>query len=395
MAKRDFYNVMGVSRNTSVEEIKKAYKRLAKKYHPDKNRGDKVSEDKFKEISEAYHVLSDPEKRKQYDLFGHNGPQGASGHGGRNPGAGQSSGYHWSSGPGASGFGFEDLHGGGSGFRDIFSQFFGNARKGSNPKTDFSGANPFGSGFDMTGAAVQDVEAEITIRFDEAIQGGKHRISLQRNGYCPSCQGSGKNRSGASTSCSACNGTGGKQVGNAGTHFSIVCNTCSGTGRIFSEPCTTCHGSGKAGGTDTLTVNIPPGVKDGGRLRIPGKGGVGPNGNAGDLYLRIHVTPHRFFKREGNNLHLDLPVTASEAVLGARVDVPTLDGKAMLKIPPCTQNRSVLRMKGKGVPGPKCGSKGDMLVHIQVTVPKNPDEQARNLFEQLKKLESDPREGMF
>ncbi len=192
---------------------------------------------------------------------------------------------------------------------------------------DFNNAGP---------EPVQHMEADITISFDDAIRGGKHRISLQHN---------------------------------------------SGTGRSV--------------GTETLTVNIPPGVRDGGRLRIPGKGGRRAAGRNGDLMLRIHVKPHRFFKREGNHLHLDLPVTVSEAVLGTRVDVPTLDGRATLKIPPVTQSGAVLRMKGKGVPDPKGGVRGDMLVHIQVTVPENPDPKAKKLFEDLKHFEADPRKDRF
>lgn len=395
MGKRGFYEVLGISRNASQEEVKKAYKRLAKQYHPDKTDGDKSAEDKFKEISEAYQVLSDPEKRKQYNLFGNNGARGGAGYGSWHPGEGHAGEYRRTSGPGASGFGFEDLHADGAGFKDIFSQIFSNAGQSHSRRTAFSGTGPFGFGFDTGESFGHDVEADITVNFEEAIRGGKHRISLQRKGACPACQGSGKNSNGSATTCSACNGAGGRQAANSGAHFSVLCNECSGAGKIFTDPCTQCHGSGRANGTDTMTVKLPPGVNDGGRLRIPGKGGVGVGGKAGDLYLRIHVTPHRYFRREGKNLHLDLPVTVSEAVLGARVELPVLDGKATLKIPASTQNGAVLRMKGKGVPDPKGGARGDMFVHIQVAVPRNPDKSTKNLFEELKKLESDPRQGRF
>jgi molecular chaperone DnaJ len=239
------------------------------------------------------------------------------------------------------------------------------------------------------------MEAQVTIDFEDAIKGGKHRISVQRNGICLSCKGTGKNERGTSVACMACNGKGGRKVANGATHIKVVCTSCSGTGQIYTESCPSCDGSGMSGGMETMTVNIPQGVDHGGRLRIPGKGGRGPDGTSGDLRLRIHITPHRFFKREGKTLHLDLPVSISEAVLGARVEVPTLDGKATLKVPPQTQNGAVLRMKGKGVPDPKGGAPGDMLVRIQVAVPTSADARTKEFYEELKKLEPDPRRGMF
>jgi molecular chaperone DnaJ len=184
-------------------------------------------------------------------------------------------------------------------------------------------------------------------------------------------------------------------VANAGTDFTVVCNACNGQGRVYTDPCTSCGGTGRSTGPETLNVKIPPGVDNGGRLRIPGKGEVGADGRAGDLYLRIHVTPHRYFRREGKDLHLDLPVTVSEAVLGAKVEVPTLDGKATLKIPAGTQNGAKLRMKGKGVPDPKGGARGDMYVHAQIVVPEAQDPKLKKIFEELKVTEVDPRAGMF
>jgi curved DNA-binding protein len=329
MTNTDYYSLLGVSRSATQDEIKKAYKGLAKQYHPDRNAGDKGAENKFKEVSEAYQVLSDPEKRKQYDLFGRAGPQGDPGFwgGSRNPNGHRT--YTWSSGSGQG-----DFH-----FKDLFSQIFGRAGR-STGTDDFAGGNPFfGSGgphdfgfsYDTGPLPARDVEAEITIPFDEAMKGGTHRMSFQRNGN----------------------------------------------------------------GTETLSVKIPSGINSGGRLRIPGKGEAGPDGRAGDLYLRVHVTPHRYFRREGRDLHLDLPVTVSEAALGATVEVPTLDGKAALKIPAGSQSGAKLRMKGKGAPDPKKGVRGDMYVHLQIVVPKAPNAKAKKIFEELKGLEPDPRAGKF
>ncbi len=239
------------------------------------------------------------------------------------------------------------------------------------------------------------MEADIHLGFDEAIRGGKQRFSIRRNGACSSCLGSGRNHGGKVETCKACNGTGGRKAANAGTQFTVVCDACGGEGQTYTEPCPDCHGSGRAGGAETLTVNIPPGVNDGGRLRIPGKGEPGPSGKAGDLFLRVHVKPHRYFRRTGNDLHIDLPVTVSEAVLGASVEVPTLDGQARLKVPGETQNGAVLRMKGKGIPSPRGKTLGDMYVHVNVAIPKNLDEKTLKLFEELQNVEPDPRRETF
>ena len=395
MASRDYYEVLGVSRGASREDIKKAYKRLAKEHHPDRNGGDEKAENRFKEISEAYHTLSDPKKREQYDAFGGSAHRGDRGFGGGRPGAGGSQYYTWSSGPGQSGFDF----------KDIFSQMFGGggrpgghreARGAGEPFSFDAGASPFGFDFSAGGpAAGRDVEAEITIAFEDAVRGGTHRLSLRREGACPTCNGSGNDPGGPSTVCASCGGSGRKQVVNAGPSFAVTCDACAGNGRVYTQPCRACRGSGAATGTDTISVKIPPGVVDGGRLRIPGKGERGPDGRQGDLYLRVRVTPHRYFRREGDHIHLDLPVTVGEAALGARVRVPTLDGTSTLRIPAGTQGGATLRMKGKGVPNPKGKGRGDQFVHLQISLPKNPDERTRRLLEELRKLEDDPREGRF
>ena len=392
MKNTDYYKVLGVSKSATQAEIKKAYKRLAKQYHPDRNQGDKAAENRFKEISEAYQSLSDPEKRKRYDMFGGAGLQGDPGFRGRAQNA-RATGYStWSSASGNTGF---DL-------KDLFGQIFGNGGRVRAQANDFSGGGPFEAGtgpydfgFDVGPEPGRDVEADVTIRFEEAINGGTHRISLQRNGSCSACGGKGKNRTGQSSACTSCAGKGRKQVANAGTDFTIVCNACSGQGQIYTEPCTGCGGTGRSAGAENLSEKIPPGVDNGGRLRIPGKGEAGPDGRTGDLFLRIHVTPHKYFRREGRNLHVDLPVTISEAALGAKVEVPTLDGKATLTIPTGTQSGAKLRMKGKGVPDPKSGIRGDMYAHAQIVVPKEPDAKARKIFEELKGIEIDPRAGKF
>ncbi len=400
MAKKDFYEVLGVKRGASAEEIKKAYRKLAKEHHPDCNAGDKCAEDKFKEISEAYQVLSDKEKRREYDMFGHVGPGAPPpGGGGWAPGPGGGQSYTWSAGPGGVNFNVEDLFGGGQGMGgadigDIFSEIFGGAGKRGGRRADFRGS-PFGGGFDMGPQPGRDVEANITISFDDAMKGGVHGFTLNRNGRCPTCSGTGKNKSGKSRTCSACNGAGRRQVANGGANVNVVCSACQGTGQVYLEPCPGCAGSGKKSGPETISVKIPPGVKHGGRLRVPGKGEEGPDGRAGDLFLIINVSPHKYFRREGDDLHIDLPVTFTEAALGAKVEVPTLEGKASLKIPAGTQGGAVLRMKGKGAPHPKSRGQGDLYVHLKVAVPKKTDKKTRQLLNELKDREEDPREGMF
>jgi molecular chaperone DnaJ len=388
MAKRDYYAVLGVSRSASQDEIKKAYKLLAKKHHPDRNHGEAKAEEKFKEVSEAYQVLSDDKKRQQYDLFGHAGRSESGGFGGRR-----------GAGPGGYGFAYGGATGGSDDIGDIgdlFGRIFGGAGKRKKRHGDgFQAGAPFGFDAEWGPEPGIDVEADIHLSFEEAIRGGKHRISVQRNGACFSCRGSGRNRTGQAESCKACNGTGGRQVANAGTHFTVVCAACAGEGRIYTEPCPDCGGTGRTGGVDTLTVNIPAGVDEGGRLRIPGKGERAADGRTGDLFLKTHVKPHRFFRRTGSDLNIDLPVTVSEAVLGATVGVPTLEGEARLKIPRGTQNGAVLRMKGKGIASHKDHAPGDMYVHVHVTLPDSLDEKARRLFEELKNVEQDPRKGKF
>lgn len=330
MPKKDFYEVLGVSRNASQEEIKKAYKRLARQYHPDRNKGDKTAEERFKDVAEAYQVLGDPEKRAQYDRFGQAGFSGF------DPSGGGHYYTYTTGGPGGVRINLEDLFGrrskragrqGPAGFRDIFSEIFG-----------FDDAPGGGMPFDLRPEG-QDVEAELTIDFAEAVSGGNRTMTLNVERTCEACGG---------------RGMAGRQV----------CGRCGGQG-VISAP-------------ETLTVKIPAGVRDGGKLRLRGKGRAG-----GDLHLVIHVRPHHLFRREGDDLHLEVPITVSEAALGAEITVPTLEGKAALKIPAGTQSGQVLRLRGKGMPRPNGTGRGDEYVHIQVTVPKHLDSRTRELFREI------------
>lgn len=356
MTRKDYYEVLGVSKSASVDEIKKAYRKLAQKYHPDRNKGDKTAEERFKDINEAYQVLSDPDKRNQYDSFG----QGYSNYGGYPPGYGPGPGpgytYSYNVGPEGFDINLEDLLGGiggrrrskkgRAGFRDIFSEIFSG-----------SGAGVRGEEFDFNGARSLDVEAEMTVSFEDAIQGGNHTLQLNVPESCASCGGTGRSERGA---------------------------------------CSACGGAGRTARNESFTVRIPAGVRDGGRLRIPNKGMTNGTGKKGSLYIRIHVSPHRFFRRDGDDIHLEVPVTVSEAALGASITVPTVDGKATLKVPAGTQSGQTLRLRGKGVSRPKGGGRGDQFVHVQVTVPRNPDERARKALEELKKSETDnPRKHLL
>ncbi len=384
MSITDYYKLLGLDKKASEKEIKKAYKKLAKRYHPDFNQGDKRAEDKFKEISQAYQILSDPEKKKQYDMFGHDGFQGTAGFDGWNRGNNDNRQHRWSSGRNS------------VNFEEIFSEIFGGAGKRSMGSEAFSTASPFGFDDNLNCSSDRHIEAEVTISFDDAIKGGRQRFSLERDGLCQTCKGLGRHRGGKVKPCNACGGKGRKQVGNMGTNFSIICNDCKGEGNIFTEPCAACNGGGKTTGLDHLSVNIPPGVSDKGRLRIPGKGELGPDGRAGDLYVNIRVRSHKFFTRKGNDIHLDLPLTVSEAALGAKIKVPTLNGgKAALKIPAGTQNGAVLRMRKKGVADPKGRGVGCLYVHIKVRIPRPESDKTKKLMKELGKIETNPRISCF
>lgn len=358
---KDFYKVLGVEESATAEEIKKAYRRLAQKNHPDANPDDPGAEERFKEISEAYSVLSDPEQRRQYDQVRRMAATG----GGFGPG----------------GFGgytqnirIEDLEDllGGFGLGDIFG--FGGRSRGP-----------------QRGA---DIQADLSISFEDAAHGLTTQITVNGPGPCSRCNGTGAEPGTTVTTCPTCRGRGVIAQNQGFFSFSQPCPQCGGSGRIVSNPCTHCRGTGSEHRSRNLTVKIPAGVKDGSILRLRGKGAPGPGGGpAGDVLVRIRVAPSRVFGRRGNDLTVTVPITYTEATLGARIDVPTLDGTVKLKIPPGTPSGKTFRVRGKGI-APERGRTGDLLVTVQVAVPSRVSREERKLLEDLAALQSNPREEL-
>jgi molecular chaperone DnaJ len=408
--KKDYYEILGVKKSASAEDIRKAFRKLARKYHPDVNPGDKSAEEKFKAISEANDVLSDPKKRKIYDQVGFYSdnidPATAEAYaraGGGSAGGGFPGGGFQGAGGGAEGaqggvhfdfggFDFSDLmdnagrgrktSGGGSGgFRDIFSGIFGGGR----------GAAPAEAGPEPG----TDLEYQVNVPFWTAIRGGVMRLNIQRQDVCPQCHGQGELESPGK--CPECNGTG--QITQTGGRmkFNVQCPRCHGTGKNLTM-CPTCHGEGTVSKTEPLEVRIKPGTRDGQRIRLPGKGNAGARGGLpGDLYAIIRTGEHPIFHRDGDDISLSVPVTATEAALGAKVEVPTIDGRALLKIPPGTQSGQKLRLREKGVPSAtREGVRGDEIVEITVHVPMPRDERTKELLRELAKLNpEDPRAELW
>jgi molecular chaperone DnaJ len=376
--KTDYYELLGVPRKASVKDIRAAFRKLARKYHPDLNPGDKAAEEKFKQIQEAYDVLSDSKKRQMYDQYGfysENLPPG--GYPGGHEGAGD---------PGVNfdfgGFDFGGGTGGAGGegsFRDLFSQFFG-GRGGAATAPEHE---PGG-----------DLEYQLEIDFWDAVRGAVKKLSITRMDACETCHGTGA--IGSPQTCPTCHGTGSIQQAAGKMRFNVPCTRCGGTGKLRTA-CRTCGGEGRVRRTETIEVRIPAGVANGGRVRVPGKGNAGTMGApAGDLYLRVVVRPHAFFERRGNDLYTKVPVTVGEATLGAKIEVPTIDGRSLVKIPPGTNSGSTLRLREKGVPSARNGARGDQYVEVQVIVPKRTDERVRNLMKELEKIEpEDPRKDLF
>jgi molecular chaperone DnaJ len=400
--KKDYYETLGVKKSASPDEIRKAFRKLARKYHPDVNPGDKTAEEKFKALSEANDVLTDPKKRKIYDQLGfysdnidpaaaeayaRGGPTGAGGFGGfpggQVGGAGQGVPFDFG------GFDFSDLFeggrgrrsaGGGGSFRDIFSGMF-SGRGGAAAE---EGPEP-GS----------DLEYQVNVPFWTAIRGGVMRLNITRRVTCANCHGRGYVESPGK--CSQCGGSG--QITQTGGRmkFNVQCPRCHGTGKNISD-CPVCHGEGTVERTEPLEVRIKAGTRDGQRIRIPGKGNAGAHGGVpGDLYVIIRVGDHPVFRREGDDIYITVPVTATEAALGAKVEVPTIDGRAQLKIPPGTQSGQKLRLREKGVPSAtRDGVRGDEIVEVKVTVPMPRDEKTKELLRELAKLNpEDPRAELW
>ncbi len=341
----DPYQVLGVGRKASASEIRKAYRRLARKYHPDVNPGDKGAEERFKAISEAYGLLSDPDQRAAYDRLG-----SARSRPGADPFA-------------AEGFDVQDFTGG---LGDLFASMFG---EGGRPRRS-----------PRRGA---DQEAVLRIGFLEAIRGLTAPLVLQRHAPCSTCAGSGSRPGTKPAACGRCQGSGRRGAGRGFLSAQAVCEACGGSGRAAARDCPGCAGSGAVPARERIQVRIPAGVAHGARLRIAGKGDAGARGTpAGDLHVVVQVEPHPFFRRRGDNIECTVPVTVSEAALGARMEVPTVDGKAMLSVPPGTQSGTRLRMRGKGAPSLR-GGRGDQFVEIQVVVPEPGDPEVRRLLEEL------------
>jgi molecular chaperone DnaJ len=386
---QDYYKVLGVSRDAKEDEIRKTYRKLARKYHPDLNPGDKASEEKFKKVQEAYDILSDAKKRQVYDQYGFYSdnipPGGPGGPGG--PGSPQEPNM------GFGGFDFTDFMnqsggaqgqagGGSSGnFRDIFSQFFG-GRRGE-------------QGGGSVSEKGSDLEYGLNIDFWESIRGTQVRLNVARQEICETCNGSGA-VGGATTVCPECDGTGQVTQMAGAMKFSLTCPRCDGKGRLRNV-CPTCHGDGRLSKSEMVDVRIPPGAQAGSRLRVAGKGNAGRNGGAaGDLYITVRVEPHPFFRREADDIQIEVPITVSEAGLGAKIEVPTIDGRALLKVPQGTQNGQKFRLREKGVMNTRKNKRGDEIVEVVIHAPKVHDERTKELLRELSQMDQeDPRAAIW
>ena len=361
--KRDYYEVLGVSRTATQQELKSAFRKLALQYHPDKNEGDKASEDKFKEASEAYEVLCDAEKRARYDRFGHQAP------GGFGPG------------PFEAGFtgNINDI------FGDIFGEIFGQRGRSRN------GARQRGA----------DLRYNLEVSFSEAAFGTEAKVKIPRHKQCAACHGSGSKPGTGPKTCPTCHGAGELRMTQGFFQISRTCGHCQGTGKVITDPCVTCHGAGKVETESVLTVKVPPGVDTGTRLKLTGEGEPGDRGGPpGDLYVVIRVQDHAFFRRDGNSLFCEMPVNIAQATLGCTLEIPTLDGgKAKVNVPEGTQSGASFRVRGQGVPNLGARGKGDLHVTVRVVVPTRLSGEQRKIMEQLARTlpvpERDEKERSF
>ncbi|HJO92379.1 MAG TPA: molecular chaperone DnaJ [Victivallales bacterium] len=363
----DYYDTLGVAKSATITEIKKSYRKLAIKYHPDKNPGDKSAEDKFKEISQAYEVLSDTSKRSQYDQFGHDAFT-RSGRGGAGTG------------------GFHDPF-------DIFSSVFGGS--GGSIFEEFFGGGMGGRG-SQTRSSVQDgsdLRYDLEIDFEDAVYGGDKKISFARLQTCSSCSGNGCKAGSGKVTCSRCGGSGYVSTNHGFLSMRQGCPSCRGTGQIIEKPCPKCSGEGRVRTQKTIQVHIPPGVDTGSRLRVAGEGesGVG-GGRAGDLFIVIHVRSHEVFHRDGSDVMCEVPIEFTTAALGGIIEVPTISGKAKLKIPEGTQSGTVLRMRGKGIPSLRGGRRGDQHIKIFVEVPQKLTKSQKEKLNEFAELD-DPNKN--
>lgn len=344
MAKKDYYEILGVSRDADEREIKKAYKRLAMKHHPDRNQGDKDSEAKFKEIKEAYEILTDAQKKAAYDQYGH----AAFEHGGM----------------GGGGFG----GGGGGDFNDIFGDVFGDIFGGRRQRASRG----------------SDLQYNMVLTLEEAVRGVTKEIRIPTLAECDTCHGSGAKAGSSATTCSTCHGAGQVQMRQGFFAVQQTCPTCNGRGKIIKDPCNKCHGQGRVEKTKTLSVKIPAGVDTGDRVRLSGEGEAGENGApAGDLYVQVQVKQHPIFERDGNNLYCEVPINFAMAALGGEIEVPTLDGRVNLKVPAETQTGKLFRMRGKGVKSVRGGAQGDLLCRVVVETPVKLNDKQKQLLREL------------
>lgn len=383
---KDLYAVLGVPRTASADDIKKAYRKLARKHHPDVNPGNRTAEERFKAVSEANDILGDPEKRKLYDEFGMAGVQGGFDAEQARAYRDQAAHFQRRAGGARAGAG-GDFNGGFGGYEnldDIFGDIFGQAGRGGGGRGGFGGPVPGG-----------DAESEMTIDLLDAVRGLSTTFSLQRQEACPTCHGSGADPA-TVTTCPECKGAGRVQVAQGPVHFTRTCPRCGGSGQSSSKPCPTCNGSGARITTERLNVHIPAGVDTGSRVRVAGKGSPGHNGGPpGDLYLRVTVRPHPLLERKGDDLYMDLPVTVSEAVAGASVEVPTADGAVRVKIPPQSQSGRTLRVKERGVPHLRGGGRGDLYLRLVVQPPDRAADAAAEAARALDQFYTrSPREGL-
>jgi len=353
----DYYSVLGLSRDASKDDIKKAYRKLSKELHPDKNKGDKESEQKFKEVNEAYEVLSDEKKRKQYDTFGSAGVGGGAG--------------------GFGGFDFSGFQNAG-GFGDIFESFFGGRQPGTRARRDERG---------------RDREVRLTIEFSEAVSGIQKKIAVENLVTCHSCGGKGTAKGSDMITCKECSGSG-QQTKTSQSFFgmiqqSFVCSVCSGSGKIPEKACGTCRGEGRAREKENITIDVPAGIGDGQTLRLAGKGEAGKQGApSGDLYVIIAIRPDPRFGREGDDIHASTTLSVLDAILGTQIKIPTVQGNVSLKIPAGTQPWQVFRLGGKGMPVLSSSRHGDHYVQVKVEIPKKLSRAEKDILEEWRRMKS-------
>lgn len=363
MSKRDYYDILGVTRSSTADEIKKAYRKMAIKYHPDKNPGDKKSEENFKEAAEAYEVLSNADKKKRYDQFGHAGGA-ASANGGGYGGGNMNMEDIFSQ--------FGDIFGGGGG--SPFDSFFGGQQQARGGRRVSRGSN---------------LRIKVKLTLEEIAKGVEKKVKVNKQISCETCDGSGAKDKSSFHTCSTCNGSGSvRRVTNTilgQMQTTSTCPTCNGEGSEITAKCTVCHGEGLTRGEETISINIPAGVSEGMQLSMSGKGNAAARGGiAGDLIILIEELPHEFLKREGNNIIYDLHISFIDAAIGSSVEVPTIDGKAKIKIEPGTQGGKILRLKAKGVPEVNSYHRGDQLIYVNIWTPKALSKDERDLLDQLK-----------